>query len=1617
LDHRPVVSAQRNISLSGFVPFILRAVLACAFLVLASAGFGQTLVLTNSNLAVTISGKAVFGLAVSPGPPVGAMAATGLDGLDELRSGGILFYRIPVAPTWKASSNTLNSAMITTNQAALDWCAAHGMLCLFALNDLSSFTSSDTNTPALLKNLMGMFQNHPALGMWKNKDEAWWAGASEPDLQRGYDIIRAQDPNHLVEQTHAPRGTVSDLQPYNNAASVLMVDDYPVVVPLGSASNPPITNTQVSQFGDWTKQLSQVANNSRNFWMVEQIAFSGTVPPSHVLVFPTFQQERFMAYQAIVNGARGLMFFGGNVAATLTNSLDSQLGWNWSFWTNTLKPLTLQLATNSPLHDALVAAEAPGFVSMSGASYPDIEYCVRESGTNLYLLATKREGATVNVTFSGLPAWATSGSVLFESNRSVSVSSGEFTDSFAQWDVHVYKFSYTDSAPVFDCVPASRTNVTNSVSTFVASALGRGTLTYRWRKDGVALSDSANVAGSATARLTVSNLALSDSGNYDVVVIGNGSITSAPPAVLTVVADVPPTIVTQPKGQTNYLGNLANFTVAASNATGASYQWRFNGTNISDDARVIGSTTSSLTVSPLNVADNGYYSVMVANAAGSVTSSDATLSVVVPPSTPNWITMWTCAPNVNAWATANGGANTPNERTLAFNSLSNQLYVVQRTGANPTVYVLNATNGTFLYKLNTNGVNFTGYSGNIPLCGIAVANDGAIYACNNDTAGTGVPTLKMYRWANSAPTTQPQLIYFGDPLSGTNSRWGDALDVRGSGTGTVLITDNHQPNTTNPSLNPYIFVLTPLDSALSSFTGKVFLQDTLNNPSFNSSSIGHSLQFDSTGTNYWQKHYGQALAKNYYNPNGANCSASPFVTNYSNWPTNIGPVAYLAQSNYVAAIRFSGTTGLSPDTLELYSVANFNNPTLLCAANFPANQTANANRIGQVIMTPNYVFAIDANNGLLAFRLTGPTAPSFLSQPQSQFVLTNADVTFSAVAQGTDDLFYQWRRNGAPIAGATTNSFSIDSVQTTDSGTYTLVVTNAYGSSTATAVLQVTIPPTITAQPTNQAVNFGDAFSFSVSANGTPAPAYQWYHNDTEISGATNATFTKGNAQVADSGSYYVVITNIADEITSFEVTLTLAPQILAPPQSVTVLQGNNAAFSVTAQGSAPMSYQWTLNGTAIAGATSSSYIVTNAQATDGGGYAVVISNGAGPLTSATAMLSVLDSPTRLLNIGLTNQVATMLWKTDVGVNFTLQYKTNLSDAQWTSLSNVTASASTLLISDATSTNTQRFYQLYSAARASEVAGFLEIPLIGNSDSYVSHAFVRPAIAVTLVGSVSSNTIAVSDAPNWTPNQFAQSNSYYARFVSGPSEGRIYPIISNGANSVTVNSVGALTNVQPNDVISIEPYWTLGTTWPNGDGVFASPTPGNRYTEVLLPSTNNGVNLSAAAVMYFNGGVWKQIGFGNASQNDVVLPLNSYFVVRHNVATNSTMVQAGVVVSSKMAVPLRTTTSSPQDNFVSVARPVRVTLDQSGLIGSGAFSASPLPGSRTDELLYFDNSVASRNKSATAVYYYWNGAWRQVGVGTNDVGSTAVFGSGTAAIIRKASNNVPSVIWTNAPNW
>src|SRR5207248_1060587 len=158
----------------------------------------------------------------------------------------------------------------------------------------------------------------------------------------------------------------------------------------------------------------------------------------------------------------------------------------------------------------------------------------------------------------------------------------------------------------------------------------------------------------------------------------------------------------------------------------------------------------------------------------------------------------------------------------------------------------------------------------------------------------------------------------------------------------------------------------------------------------------------------------------------------------------------------------------------------------------------------------------------------------------------------------------------------------------------------------------------------------GQTATFTVAATGTAPLSYQWQKNSTAISGATSAGYnTPAIDRKSDGAQFRVVVSNVAGNVTSNAATLTVnaaavAPSITTQPANQTVTVGQTATFKVVAAGTAPLSYQWQKNSTAISGATSASYNTpAMASADNGAQFRVVVSNVAGNVTSNAATLTV----------------------------------------------------------------------------------------------------------------------------------------------------------------------------------------------------------------------------------------------------------------------------------------------------------------------------------------------------------------------------------------------------------
>jgi uncharacterized delta-60 repeat protein len=255
--------------------------------------------------------------------------------------------------------------------------------------------------------------------------------------------------------------------------------------------------------------------------------------------------------------------------------------------------------------------------------------------------------------------------------------------------------------------------------------------------------------------------------------------------------------------------------------------------------------------------------------------------------------------------------------------------------------------------------------------------------------------------------------------------------------------------------------------------------------------------------------------------------------------------------------------------------------------------------------------------------------PQFIVQPASRNTNVGANVTFSAQVNNPTATSFQWRLNGNNISGATDTTYSLYNVQFSDAGNYSVFVGDAVGGTTSSnALLQVGIAPTFTSQASSLTATQGQSAGFSVTATGTPLN-YFWKKNGTFISGQTSASLNFASVVPADGAIYTCQVSNFLGSITSTGAVLTVAypPTILVLPVGQTIGVGSNFTVSVTAIGNPNVSYQWRTNGMVIAGATVSSYTVTNAQASDTADYDVVLTNSIGSITSSVATVSVVYYP------------------------------------------------------------------------------------------------------------------------------------------------------------------------------------------------------------------------------------------------------------------------------------------------------------------------------------------------------------------------------------------------------
>ncbi len=243
--------------------------------------------------------------------------------------------------------------------------------------------------------------------------------------------------------------------------------------------------------------------------------------------------------------------------------------------------------------------------------------------------------------------------------------------------------------------------------------------------------------------------------------------------------------------------------------------------------------------------------------------------------------------------------------------------------------------------------------------------------------------------------------------------------------------------------------------------------------------------------------------------------------------------------------------------------------------------------------------------------------------------------------------------------------------------------------------------PAITTQPASQSVYPGDRVSFTVAATNGPLN-YQWQFFGANIAGGTTANLVLARVQASQAGPYQVVVSNPGGSVTSLVANLTViisagTPAIMAQPQGQIIRVGETATLSVVATGDAPLSYQWyqgasgDTNGI-IVGATNATFAASGL--TTNTAFWVSVHNALGTVDSAAASVLVFPAQAARLKLTMLNGMAEIVIDGLPGIEYSLDYTTDLSATNWSNVINLVLPSSPYTFIDATSLNAPvRFYR------------------------------------------------------------------------------------------------------------------------------------------------------------------------------------------------------------------------------------------------------------------------------------------------------------------------------------
>jgi uncharacterized repeat protein (TIGR03803 family) len=816
-------------------------------------------------------------------------------------------------------------------------------------------------------------------------------------------------------------------------------------------------------------------------------------------------------YAALTLGSDG-NFYGTTFVGGITNSTD-QGGLGTVFRLSLTPIITVQP------HSQTVNAGLTATFLISATGLNPMGYQWQKNGTNL-ANGGKIAGATTDTltiaSISDSDA-ATYSVIVSNANRSVTSSNATLT---------------VIDPPLIAAQPTNVLVLPGANAAFGVSVTSAAPFRYQWRFNG------ANLLNATNAIYSIASVGTNNAGNYAVVITNAAGTATSSNAALTVVLS--------PKSQTNSAGATATFTATAFGPGSLNYQWQKNGTNIAEGGNLSGTTNSTLTIASVSDADAAVYSAVVSDATGSVTTSNALLTVIDPPLITAQATNLLVLPGTDVTFGVSVTSAAPFGYQWRFNgtnllNATNAIYSVASVGTN------NAGN----YAVVITNAAGTATSSNAALTVVLSPKSRTNYASSTAmfTATAFSPESLNYRWRKNGTN----LVEDGNISGTTNSTLTIAsVSDDDAANYNAVVSDATGSVTTSNAL------LTVIDPPLITAQPTNLLVLPGTNVTFGvsvTSAAPFRYQWRFNGTNLLN-----ATNSIYSIPSVGTNNAGKYavvITNAAGKATSSNAALTVvlspkSRTSYASSTAMFTATAFSPESLnyrwqkngtnlvEDGNISGTTNSTLTIAS-VSDDDAANYNAV-----VSDATGSVTTSNALL----TVNDNLTIASQPQSQTVGLGSNVTFNVTAYGAPPLVFQWYFNGTPVGSPATgtkfSSYSLTNVGTNQAGNYSVLVVSDYGSLTSSnAVLTVKVfPPSIGVQPSSQSVMVGSGASFSASVSGTPPFSYQWRYNGTNLLNATNAAYVIQAVAATNTGTYSVVVTNSAGSVTSSNALLT----VIVPP-------------------------------------------------------------------------------------------------------------------------------------------------------------------------------------------------------------------------------------------------------------------------------------------------------------------------------------------------------------------------------------------------------------------------------------------------------------------------------------